>query len=70
MAILKATGVDLPDHSLVFSMRTVVVSIAVGTVISLWQASGRPCARRAWSRSPQFARARSCRRRGSPAMRS
>ena len=43
-ALLKATGVDLPDHSLVLSMRTVVVSIGVGTLISLL-ASLRPAVR-------------------------
>ena len=43
-ALLKATGVDLPDHSLVFSMRTVVVSLGVGTLISLL-ASLRPAVR-------------------------
>src|SRR4051812_10889364 len=43
-ALLKATGVDLPDHSLVLSARTVVVSIGVGTVISLL-ASLRPAVR-------------------------
>ena len=43
-ALLKATGVDLPEHSLVFSMRTVVVSLGVGTLISLL-ASLRPAVR-------------------------
>ena len=43
-ALLKATGVDLPEHSLVFSMRTVVVSLGVGTLISLL-ASLRPAMR-------------------------
>jgi len=43
-ALLKATGVDLPDHSLVFSARTVVVSLGVGTLIALL-ASLRPAVR-------------------------
>jgi len=43
-ALLKATGVDLPDHSLVLSMRTVVVSLGIGTLISLL-ASLRPAVR-------------------------
>ena len=43
-ALLNATGVDLPDHSLVLSVRTVVVSIGVGTLISLL-ASLRPAVR-------------------------
>ena len=43
-ALLKATGVDLPDHSLVLSPQTIVVSIGVGTLISLL-ASLRPAVR-------------------------
>ena len=43
-ALLKATGVDLPDHSLVLSMRTIVVSIGLGTLVSLL-ASLRPAVR-------------------------
>ena len=43
-ALLKATGVDLPDHSLVLSMRTIVVSLGVGTLIALL-ASLRPAVR-------------------------
>jgi putative ABC transport system permease protein len=44
MALLGATGVQLPDSSLVFSTRTVVVSLAVGTLIAL-MASLRPAIR-------------------------
>src|SRR4051794_21002121 len=44
MAILKATGVDLPSSGLVFSFRTVVVSVGVGTLIALL-ASLRPAMR-------------------------
>jgi putative ABC transport system permease protein len=44
MALLKATGVDLPDHSLVFSLRTIIASLGVGTLISLL-ASLRPAVR-------------------------
>ncbi len=40
-ALLAATGVDLPSSGLVFSTRTIVVSLAVGTFISLF-ASLRP----------------------------
>jgi putative ABC transport system permease protein len=43
-AILKATGVDLPGESLVFSTRTIVVSLGVGTLIALL-ASLRPALR-------------------------
>jgi putative ABC transport system permease protein len=43
-ALLKATGVDLPSHSLVFSPRTIVVSLGVGTLISLLS-SLRPAVR-------------------------
>jgi putative ABC transport system permease protein len=44
MALLGATGVQLPDSSLVFSLRTVVVSLFVGTLIALL-ASLRPAIR-------------------------
>src|SRR4051812_6997712 len=44
MALLGATGVQLPDSSLVFSLRTVVVSLFVGTLIALL-ASLRPAVR-------------------------
>jgi putative ABC transport system permease protein len=44
MALLEATGVDLPSSSLVFSIRTIVVSIGVGTLIALL-ASLRPAVR-------------------------
>src|SRR4051794_5286099 len=44
LAILKATGVDLPTSGLVFSVRTIVVSIGVGTLIALL-ASLRPAVR-------------------------
>ena len=43
-SLLEATGVDLPNHSLVFSTRTIVVSLGVGTLISLL-ASLRPASR-------------------------
>ena len=43
-ALLEATGVDLPSSGLVFSMRTIVVSLGVGTLISLL-ASLRPAVR-------------------------
>jgi putative ABC transport system permease protein len=43
-AILKATGVDLPSEGIVFSTRTIVVSLAVGTLIALL-ASLRPAVR-------------------------
>jgi putative ABC transport system permease protein len=42
--LLTATGVDLPSHSLVFSWRTIVVSVGVGTLISVL-ASLRPASR-------------------------
>ena len=44
MSLLGAIGVQLPDASLVFSIRTVVVSIGVGTLIALL-ASLRPAVR-------------------------
>jgi putative ABC transport system permease protein len=44
MTLLEAAGIDLPSGSLVFSMRTIVVSLAVGTLISLL-ASLRPAVR-------------------------
>jgi putative ABC transport system permease protein len=44
MALLKATGVDLPSSGLVFSTRTIVVSLGVGTLIALL-ASLRPAVR-------------------------
>jgi len=43
-AILEATGVDLPSSGLVFSLRTIVVSLGVGTLIALL-ASLRPAVR-------------------------
>ena len=43
-AILEATGVDLPSSGLVFSPRTIVVSIGVGTLIAIL-ASLRPAVR-------------------------
>jgi putative ABC transport system permease protein len=43
-AILKATGIDLPNAGLVFSTRTIVVSLLVGTLIALL-ASLRPAVR-------------------------
>ena len=42
--LLAATGVELPDTSLVFAPRTVVISLAVGTLIALL-ASLRPAIR-------------------------
>ncbi len=42
--LLEAAGMDLPSSSLVFSMRTIVVSLGVGTLISLL-ASLRPAVR-------------------------
>ncbi len=43
-AVLEATGVDLPSGELVFSTRTILVSLGVGTLISLL-ASLRPAVR-------------------------
>ena len=43
-AILGATGFDLPNHSLVFEGRTVLVSVGTGTLIALF-ASLRPAIR-------------------------
>jgi putative ABC transport system permease protein len=43
-AILEATGVDLPSEGIVFSARTIVISLAVGTLIALL-ASLRPALR-------------------------
>ena len=42
--LLEATGIDLPDNGLVFSRRTIVVSIGVGTLIAVL-ASLRPALR-------------------------
>ena len=42
--LLKATGVDLPSNGLVFSPRTIIVSLGVGTLIALL-ASLRPALR-------------------------
>jgi putative ABC transport system permease protein len=42
--LLKATGIDLPSNGLVFSTRTIVVSVGVGTLIALL-ASLRPAVR-------------------------
>jgi len=44
MALLKATGIDLPSNGLVFSLQTIVVSLGVGTLIALL-ASLRPAVR-------------------------
>jgi putative ABC transport system permease protein len=44
IVLLEATGVDLPNSSLVFSLRTVAVSIGVGTLIAVL-ASLRPAFR-------------------------
>jgi putative ABC transport system permease protein len=43
-ALLKATGIELPSESLVFSTRTILVSLGVGTLIALL-ASLRPALR-------------------------
>jgi putative ABC transport system permease protein len=43
-AILKATGIDLPSGGLVFSVRTIAVSLGVGTLIAVL-ASLRPAIR-------------------------
>ena len=43
-AILEATGIDLPSEGIVFSTRTIVVSLLVGTLIALL-ASLRPAVR-------------------------
>jgi putative ABC transport system permease protein len=43
-AVLEATGIDLPSNGLVFSSRTILVSLGVGTLISLL-ASLRPAIR-------------------------
>ena len=43
-ALLEATGIDLPSSGLVFSTRTILVSLGVGTLISLL-ASLRPAIR-------------------------
>ena len=43
-AILKATGIDLPSEGMVFSTRTILVSLGVGTLIALL-ASLRPAVR-------------------------
>jgi putative ABC transport system permease protein len=42
--LLRATGIDLPNNGLVFSSRTILVSIGVGTLIALL-ASLRPALR-------------------------
>ena len=44
MALLEAIGIDLPSGGLVFSMRTIVVSLGVGTLIAVL-ASLRPAVR-------------------------
>ena len=44
MALLEAIGIDLPSSGLVFSARTIVVSLGVGTLIALL-ASLRPAVR-------------------------
>ena len=44
MAILEAAGIDLPSSGLVFSARTIVISLGVGTLIALL-ASLRPAVR-------------------------
>ena len=44
MSLLEAIGIDLPSSGLVFSMRTIVVSLGVGTLIALL-ASLRPALR-------------------------
>ena len=44
MALLKAIGIELPSSGLVFSSRTILVSIGVGTLIALL-ASLRPAVR-------------------------
>jgi len=44
MALLEAVGIDLPSSGLVFSVRTILVSLGVGTLISLL-ASLRPAVR-------------------------
>jgi putative ABC transport system permease protein len=44
MALLEAIGIDLPSSGLVFSLRTIAVSLAVGTLIAVL-ASLRPAVR-------------------------
>ena len=66
-ALLESTGVDLPSSGLVFSTRTILVSLGVGTLISLLASSVRRSAPPASSRSRPFARVRSCPRRASRA---
>ncbi len=69
MSLLESLGIDLPSGGLVFSVRTIVVSLGVGTLIAR---AGEPPARGAGdarsSRSRRCARERSCRRRASRAM--
>ena len=64
MSSSESLGIDLPSSGLVFSVRTIVVSLGVGTLIAVL-ASLRPrSGRRGSSRSP-LSRARSCRPRAS-----
>jgi putative ABC transport system permease protein len=59
-------GIDLPQGQTVFATRTVIVSVLVGTIVTL-VASIRPRAgRRVYRRSPPCAKGRCCRSRGLP----
>src|SRR5207244_6927123 len=65
-ALFVSFGIDLPKAGTVFATRTIVVSLVVGTLVTLVASLSPGCARRECSRSRRSARA-SCRRRGSRA---
>ena len=44
MSLLESLGIDLPSGGLVFSVRTIVVSLGIGTLIAV-MASLRPAMR-------------------------
>ena len=71
LVLFSAMGVDLPKADTVFALRTVLVSLAIGTGITLL-ATMLPARRRATRvpPSPPCARARRYRRRASPTTRS
>ncbi len=64
-ALFKALEVDLPSTGTVLAARTVIVSLLLGTLLTVLAAWSRPCAPPGSNRSPGCARVRCSRRRRS-----